>query len=173
MRTARFLLALFGAAAIQAVGVHTIGSFFMVIDLFLVLAVFNALESGPAGSMLGGSVAGLAQDALSGGFFGLHGFVDTLVAWAVMKVRQRLVIQQAGQVGLLFALAAAFQLTLLALLQYSMLPGSRLPDVLTMAVRMVATGTAGILLSIFSERAGRRLDAWREQRRRRLRLEVD
>jgi rod shape-determining protein MreD len=173
MRTLRFLIGLFLATALQVLGVHLDGSFLLFVDLFLVLAVAAGLDHGPVGSMLAGSVAGLAQDALTGGLFGLNGFADTFVAWAASRLEQRVVIQRPLEVGLLFALAAALQQTLLVLLQYLMLPGADLPGLEVMALRMATSGLAGMTLFVAVRRSRERLEAWRERRRRRLALEID
>lgn len=173
MTVARFLAGLLVAAAVQILGIHLYGSFFLLIDLFLVLAVFTSLDHGPLGSMFAGSAAGLAQDALTGGLFGLHGFADTFVAWAASRLRQRVVIQHPLQVGLLFALAAALQQTLLVALQYLMLPGAALPGLGVMALRMVTTGVAGMSLFVLVRRLRASFGAWREKRRRRLALDLD
>ncbi len=173
MRILRFVLGLLLAAALQTFGLHLNSSFFLAIDLFLVLAVYNSLDNGPAASMLGGSVAGLAQDALTGGLYGLHGFADTFVAWAAARLRQRLVIQQPVQVGLLFALTAALQQTILVILQYLMVPGTLLPGLGVMVVRMITTGVAGCLLFLSAGRMRHHVDTWRARRSQRLGLEVD
>ncbi len=173
MRILRFAIGLLLAAALQTLGLHLTSSFFLAIDLFLLLAVYNSLDNGPTASMLGGSVAGLVQDALTGGLYGLHGFADTLVAWAAARLRQRLVIQQPIQVGLLFALTAALQQTILVMLQYLMVPSTLLPGLGVMVVRMATTGVAGSLLFLSAGRVRHRLGSWRESRRRRLGLEVD
>lgn len=173
MRLGRFLAALVAAAAVQALGLHLYSGFFVAIDLFLVVAVYFSLDDPPVASMLRGTAAGLVQDALTGGLFGLHGFADTFVAWAASRLRQRVVIQQPLQVGVLFALAAALQHTLLVALQYLMLPGSLLPGLGAMTLRMVATGTVGALVYVAAGHLRRRLTAWRERRRRKLALEID
>lgn len=173
MNLVRFVIALFLAAAVQTLGLRLHGSFFLAIDLFLIVAVYFSLDGGPVPSMLRGSLAGLVQDALTSGLFGLHGFANTFVTWAAARLRQRVVIQQPLQVGLLFALAAALQHTLLTALQYLMLPGSPLPGLGMMAVRMVTTGILGALAYVLAGHLRARLRTWRDKRRRKLALEVD
>ena len=172
MRGLRFVLALLLATTVQMLGQRH-GSFFLATDLLLLAAVYNSLESGPAGSMLGGTAAGLVQDTLTGGLFGLHGFANTLVAWAVVMLRQRLSIQQPLQIGLAFALAAALQLASIASLEYWMLPGAALPGIEVMVLRMVTTGILGVLTVTAVDRVRTRLSGWRHQRQQRLRLGVD
>lgn len=173
MKVVRFLIGLLLAAAFQVLGVHLYGSFLLFVDLFLVLAVAASLDHGPVGSMLAGSVAGLTQDALTGGLFGLNGFADTFVAWAASRLEQRVVIQRPLEVGLLFALAAALQQTLLVLLYFLMLPGSDLPGLEVMALRMASSGLVGLTLFVAVRRSRQRFEDWRERRRRRLGLEID
>ena len=173
MRTARFLVGLLLATAFQILGIHLWGPFLLVIDLFLVLAVAASLDHGPVGSMLAGSVAGLVQDALTGGLFGLNGFADTFVAWSASRLKQRIVIQRPLEVGLLFSLAAALQQTLLVLLQFLMLPGGELPGLEVMALRMVTAGAIGMTLFVFLQRSRQKLESWRERRRRRLAIDID
>lgn len=173
MRTVRFLTGLLLATAFQVLGVHLWGSFLLAVDLFLVLAVAASLDHGPVGSMLAGSVAGLAQDALTGGLFGLNGFADTFVAWSASRLKQRIVIQRPIEVGLLFTLAAALQQTLLVLLQFLMLPGGELPGLEVMALRMVTSGAIGMALFVLLRRVRLQLESWRERRRRRLAIDID
>jgi rod shape-determining protein MreD len=63
------------------------------VDLVLVVVVFTALSAGPVTGLLTGTVAGLAQDALSHGVLGVSGFAKTLVGFL------------AGTFGLQFILA--------------------------------------------------------------------
>jgi rod shape-determining protein MreD len=137
-----------------------------------VLAVWNSLSSSVSWSLVGGSAAGLCRDALSSGLYGLHGFADTLVAFASARVQQRLLIQQPLQIGLLFAVAAAFQLAVLAALQYLLLPGSEMPSAGSGVARMASCGVLGTLLSVSSTRFRKALDQRREQRRKRLGISI-
>jgi rod shape-determining protein MreD len=51
------------------------------IDLVLIVVVYVAIKSGPVTGLLAGSVAGLIQDALSGGIVGILGLAKTLVGF--------------------------------------------------------------------------------------------
>ena len=53
------------------------------LDLVLIMVVYVALTSGPTTGILAGAVAGLAQDALSGGIIGIGGLAKTIVGYAV------------------------------------------------------------------------------------------
>lgn len=51
------------------------------IDLVLIVVVYIALKSGPAAGLLGGTVAGLIQDALSNPILGIGGLAKTVVGY--------------------------------------------------------------------------------------------
>jgi len=172
MRTARFLLGLLAVTAFQILGQKLFPQFFELVDLFLVLVVYNALVVGPVGSMAGGSVAGLAHDALTGGLFGLFGFADTLVGWAAARLRQRLVVRQPAQVAMLFALAAAVQQLAVVVVTVLMLPSSDFPSPSTMVVRMVTTAGIGTLVFVVAGRSQLYYARWKQNRHKRLRIDL-
>ncbi len=166
MKFLRLIVGLVCATLLQIFGLHFFSGFSLAFDPFLILVVYHSLSNTPAWSSLAGSLTGLAHDSLSGGFYGLHGFADTLVAYASSRLQQRLVIQQPHQVGLLFVLAAAFQLAALATLQFLLVGGSELPGPGTMIARMMTSGLAGAGLFVLDGKA-RELDARRRARQRR------
>ena len=170
MKLLRFVVGLVCATLLQALGLRVSSHFFLAVDPFLILVVYHSLDSTPAWSSIGGSIAGLAQDALSGGLYGLHGFANTLVAYASSRLRQRLVIQQSRQVGLLFVLAAAVQLAVLAVLQFLLVGGAELPGLGTMIARMASSGIAGAALFVLADRSRQWHGRWRARRRRRLKI---
>ncbi len=170
MKLLGFLLGLAAAAALHTLGARLAAGFPAAFDLFLVVVVYNSLSSRLAWSTAGGSAAGLLRDVLSGGLYGLHGFADTLVAYLTARLRERLVIQKPLQVGLLFALAAATQLVILAILQFLLVSGADLPGLGTLAARMVTCGILGPLLLLFDVRLRSVTARWRERRRRRLKM---
>jgi len=51
------------------------------IDLVLIVVVYIALKSGPVAGLVGGTVAGLIQDALSNPILGIGGLAKTLVGF--------------------------------------------------------------------------------------------
>lgn len=172
MQTARFLLGLVAVTACQILGQKVFPSFFELVDLFLVLVVYNALVVGPVGSMCGGSVAGLAHDALTGGLYGLLGFADTLVGWAAARLRQRLVIRQPAQVAMLFALAAAVQQLAVIVVTVLMLPDSDFPEATAMVARMATTAGIGTLVFVVAERSRIYVARWKQNRNKRLRIDL-
>ena len=170
MKLVRFLVGLTLAALVQALGLRLFAPFSLAIDPFLILAVYHALDNTPAWSTVGGSVAGLTHDALSGGLYGLNGFANTLVAHLSSRLRQRLVIQQPSQVALLFVLAAALQLAVLALLQLSLVSSAELPGLGTMAARMISSGAIGASLFVLAHKSRHWQRQWRARRRGRLKI---
>ena len=170
MKLLRFAIGLVCATLLQALGLRLSSHFFLAVDPFLILVVYHSLDSTPAWSSIGGSTAGLAQDALSGGLYGLHGFADTLVAYTSSRLQQRLVIQQPPQVGLLFVLAAALQLAILATLQFLLVGGAELPGLGMMIARMASSGIIGTALFIFAGKARQWERNWSARRRRRLKI---
>ncbi len=170
MKFLRFIVGLVLAVLLQALGLRLFDNFALGFDPFLILVVYHSLDGSPAWSSIGGSVAGLAQDALSGGLFGLHGFANTFVAFASCRFRQRLVIQQPSQVGLLFVLSAALQLAILATLQFLIVSGAELPGLGSMAARLVSSGVAGATLYVMAGKARELDQQWRARRGTRLKL---
>ena len=61
-------------------------------DLVLVVVVYVALTMGPATGMLAGTVAGLAQDALSSGVIGIGGLAKTVVGFLAGVVGTQFIV---------------------------------------------------------------------------------
>lgn len=83
MKALRVLLGLAAAVAFQTTlsgWVVRGGSAF---DLVLIVVIYVALTSGPMTGLLAGTVAGLAQDALSSGVLGIGGLAKTLIGYGV------------------------------------------------------------------------------------------
>ncbi len=170
MKLLRFFIGLICAVLLQTLGLRLFSHFALIFDPFLILVVYHSLDGSTAWSSIGGSTAGLAQDALSGGPYGLHGFANTLVAYAASRLRQRLVIQQPSQVGLLFVLSAALQMAILASLQFLLVSGAELPGLGSMAARLASSGIIGAMLFVFAGKVRGWERGWRARRRTRLKL---
>jgi len=140
----RFLLALAVAGVAHFVGTKLVGVFPQALDLFLLVAVLKARDGKPVAGMIAGAACGLAADGLSGAPYGLHGFADTAVAYAVAAVAQRLAVQRTSGLLLVFTLAGALQQVLLAALTLLFLPGAELPSPTWMAVKAVGIGILGL-----------------------------
>jgi rod shape-determining protein MreD len=77
------------------------------LDLVLVVVVYVALTSGPVTGMLAGSIAGLAQDALSGGVIGIGGLAKSTVGFLAGAVGQQFIVTAAVPRFLMFVGATA------------------------------------------------------------------
>lgn len=164
----------FAGALLVAVVAHLVASqvypqFPRSADLLLVLTVFNGLRGNLAAGMLGGLAAGLVTDALTGGLYGMHGIADTILGYATAFASQRLVIQRATGVTLVFALAAASQQAILVVLALALVAEPRLPDLPWLVLKVVSSGLLGLALTVGSRWARGRWTRWRGSRRARLR----
>ena len=166
----RFLLGLVLAVAVHTLAIQVHAYSPQLLDPFVVLVIYQALRANAIPSAMVGSVVGLTQDAFTGGLFGLHGFANTLVAYLVSAIRQRFLIQQPLQVAVLAALGGAFQLTTLAVLQFSLIDAAEIPHPGFAFAKMLTTG----LLTMAVYLGANRFFSWernrREKRSRRLRL---
>lgn len=174
----RFVFGLVVSVTAWSLAVRMGPIFAPVFDPLLVLVVYLAVRQGVAGRPTGpltcafaGSVAGLVHDALTGGRLGLYGFADTLVAWTVAKVQQRMVIQQPLQIGLVGVLASAFQLTVLAFLQFLLVPSGQLPTLGSAVLRIAICGVLLVAVHLLAEQLRIRYARWREKRWSRLRFD--
>lgn len=81
MRSAAALAAILIAIALQTTLASLVFRNSTGIDLVLIVVVFVAIKSGPVTGLLGGTVAGLIQDALSSGILGIGGLAKTIVGF--------------------------------------------------------------------------------------------
>jgi rod shape-determining protein MreD len=146
VRSIRFAAGLALAVLVYAAGVRIAPASVQAVDLFLVVAVLNALDGNAFAGLAGGLAAGLAQDALTGGLFGLYGFADTLIGYATARAAQRLVIERASGVLPVVAVATVVQQAVVVGLAWLLLPDPRFPDPRWLAVRALTCGLLGALI---------------------------
>ena len=170
MRALRFGIALVVAALLQFAGLQVFPWFTLAVDFFLVIAVFNAMDGVVVAGMLGGCVAGLVTDALTGGPFGLFGFANTVIGYGTATAALRLVIQRASSSLLVFCLAAAAQQAIILALSLLLLPSPEAPDLRWIAVKVVTTGVLGLGLYLGRGRFRRRVEDWRRTKTARIRF---
>jgi rod shape-determining protein MreD len=164
-----FILGLAAALGIHVVGVWLVPDLPRVLDLFLVVTVLNALSGSSAGGLFGGAAAGLTHDALSGRLYGLHGFADTIVGYAVARAAQRLDLAGPGAVLVTLALATLLEeatLVLLALLLTDPQP----PEPVWVLVEALANGVVGAIAWVGASRVHAFRDRARKKRMSRIRL---
>jgi rod shape-determining protein MreD len=170
MRGLRFAVALLLVTAAHLLGVGLWSGFGLVFDLFLVVAVFNALDGDTFAGLAGGLVAGLVADAVSGGLYGLHGLADTLVGYGTAFATQRLVVQRPPSVFLVFTLAAALQQLTLASVTLLMLPHPEVTVYPWVVAKVIGTGALGVLAFIARRQLRARFSVWRRSRTVRVRM---
>lgn len=146
MRALKLAAALLAALVIHLAGVRLWPDFPRAFDLFVVVVVLNALGASSLSGLLGGMVAGLTHDVLSGGPYGLFGFADTIIGYLAARAGQRLVIQGASGVLLVVAVAVLMQRAVLLLLGAVLLAGSDAPAPLWWALQALLTGLVGAVV---------------------------
>lgn len=82
------------------------------VDLVLVAVVYVALTTGPISGMLAGSVAGLAQDALSTEVIGIGGLAKAIVGFLVGTIGQQFIVTAALPRLVMFVAATAAHLAI-------------------------------------------------------------
>ncbi|MCP4200436.1 MAG: rod shape-determining protein MreD [bacterium] len=169
MRAVKFLAGLLVAAMVHVLGVRLFDGFSSAIDVFLVVALFNALGGSPLAGLLGGLVTGWCADAMTGGLYGTYGFCNTLVGYGAAVAAQRLVIEKTSGVFLLFSLGAAVQQLLLVALSRLLRPGAAPPELTWLMVMFATVGLTGAVGFMLQGRALRWRNTWRRNRAARLR----
>ena len=95
MKAAGVILAIVAALALQT----TVLARFVIrgtlaTDLVLVVVVYVALSSGPVTGLLAGTVAGLAQDAMTSGVIGIGGLAKTVVGFLTGIAGSQFIVAQ-------------------------------------------------------------------------------
>lgn len=171
MRALKLFAGLGIAVLVHLLGVRMIPSFTLAVDVFLVVVILFALESGSLAGLFAGMLVGLVHDSLTGvPAFGLFGFADTIVGYGTARLAQRLVIQRATGVLALVSFAAVVQQATVVGLQFLLLPDPELPHPLWVAVRAGICGLLGTAVHIASIHWRRTAETRRRGRMSRLRL---
>ena len=169
MRALRLGIALLLALAVQTTLAHAALGNRAVVDLVLVLVVFVAIRHGAVTGLLFGSLAGLCQDALSGGIIGVGGLAKSIVGASVGALATQFIIVNPLPrfvvfLGATLAHAACF-LGIYALVDAQTI-GNPWGIVLPQAVM---SAVIGLLVFASVERLP---DAWRRRRMRRTHLRI-
>ena len=94
MKAAGAILAVAVALAIQTTLARFLVRGSVAVDLVLVAVVYVSLSSGPVTGMLTGTLAGLIQDALSGGVIGIGGLAKTIVGFLAGIIGTQFIVAQ-------------------------------------------------------------------------------
>jgi rod shape-determining protein MreD len=92
VKAAGVFLGVIVALALQTTVVPFVWSGKSNLDLVLVVVVYTALQFGPTSGLLTGAVAGMAQDALSGGVIGVAGLAKTIVGFLAGAVASQFIV---------------------------------------------------------------------------------
>jgi rod shape-determining protein MreD len=171
LRLARYVASLLVALLVHTLGVWLIPEYGRAVDLFLVLTVLYGLRGDSLGGLAGGLTAGLVEDVLTAGPFGLHGFANTLVGYGAARLAQRLVIERPSGVFLLTAAGSAVQQALLASLVLLLLPERELPAPMWIGIRAAVCGVIGMVVFIATQRWRSGAETRRLGRGKKLRLD--
>lgn len=166
----RFAAALAAALVLHLIGTRLLPEWPLIVDLMMIVVVFNALEGNTLSGMIGGLVAGWVTDALTGQAFGLFGLVDTIIGYGTAYAVQRIVIQRPAGAALLFALASAAQQGLVLGLSLFLVSTPEAPAYPWLLVKAATTGLLGAAVFFARQRLLSRVDLWRHTRQTRIRL---
>lgn len=142
------------------------------LDLALVVVVFLALRRGRVTGLLSGSVAGLAQDALTGGVLGIGGLAKSVVGFAAGVTGTQFIVTHHVPRLLVFALATVAH-TLLFTGMSVLLDLQRLDtQFVELAFRALVNALTGVMLFGFVDFLPGARERWRARRevRRRARF---
>jgi rod shape-determining protein MreD len=166
----RFLAGLLAVFVTHLLGVTFVPYFSSAIDLFLVLIVLEASRGDELRGMLAGVVTGLAEDALSGALYGLHGFAGTVVGFAVARTSRRMASQDPGVLGLVALGAQPLHELVVALLESLLVPEGGRPELAWVAARTLSTAVLSFAVLVVGERLGQRYGDWQQTRTRRVKI---
>lgn len=85
------------------------------VDLVLVAVVYLSLKAGPTVGIVSGTVAGLAQDALTTGVVGIGGLGKTIVGYLAGTVGRAFIVAQPLPRFLVFFLATIVEMAIITL----------------------------------------------------------
>ena len=163
MRALRIALALALALVLQTLLAHAMGNR-SVIDLVTVTVIYFALGTGPAAGIVIGSVAGLAQDAMSGGIVGVSGFASCLVGFAAGALGSQFIVTSTLPRFVVFAAGSAVQAACVLGLYALITPQGFGVSPATVAAQALFNGVAGVLAFMVVERTPQAVERRRLRR---------
>jgi rod shape-determining protein MreD len=160
MRQLKIALVLAVAVILQT-SLRAVWPLFVYVDLPLIVVVYVALQRDALQALFVGAVAGLATDALSGGLLGAGGFSKTLVAFLVVSLATRVMLDNPLARIPVLAGASLVDDAIYVLLQRMLGQPPNYRFVERASFKLIGTAVAGSILlylldMIFSERARQR-----------------
>jgi rod shape-determining protein MreD len=92
VKAAGTFVAILVALALQTTVIPFLWAGKSTIDLVLVVVVYSALQFGPTAGILTGAIAGMSQDALSGGIIGVGGLAKTIVGFLAGTLASQFIV---------------------------------------------------------------------------------
>lgn len=165
MRALKLLVAVVAALVAQLVLVALLPPVARFVDPFVLAIACIAMTGRVGWASSSGAVLGLAQDALSGGLYGLHGFAGTAVAFVMARTARMVDLHKSYYIALFFACAVVIQQLVLQGLLLVLDPRPELLSVGDLALRAGIAAPLGALLVAGLERLGDSFGSWRSRRR--------
>lgn len=166
----RLVVGLLVATALQAGLTAVAPGLAGLVDPFVVVMVWVAVATTPMPAQVAGMVTGFARDVFTGRPFGLGGFAGTLIGYAVARFAQHLLVRQPRTIALVFALAAAAEQAIVAVLEIVLMGDPVIPAIDQVAIRVIATTMLGVVWYNSEHALLRAIARWRRERGGRLRL---
>ncbi|HEX7486983.1 MAG TPA: rod shape-determining protein MreD [Vicinamibacterales bacterium] len=116
------------------------------VDLVLVVVVYLSLRSGPTVGIVSGTVAGLAQDALTTGVVGIGGLGKTIVGYLAGTVGTVFIVAQPLPRFLVFFVGTIIEMTAITGFHALLDPGPHLVPVGAIVAQAFGNSLVGIVL---------------------------
>jgi len=134
------------------------------VDLVLVAVVFLSLRAGPTAGILSGTVAGLAQDALTTGIVGLGGLGKSVVGYLAGTVGRAFIVAQPAPRFLVFFAATLVEMTIITAFHVVLDPGPHAVPVGAIVAQAFGNSLVGVVLFQVVESVPRVIERRREGR---------
>ena len=134
------------------------------VDLVLVAVVFLSLRTGPVPGILSGTVAGLAQDALTTGIVGIGGLGKSVVGYLAGTIGRAFIVAQPLPRFLVFFAATILEMTIITLFHLVLEPGPQAVPVGAIVAQAFGNSLVGVVLFQIAESVPRALERRRAGR---------
>jgi rod shape-determining protein MreD len=134
------------------------------VDLVLVAVVYLSLRTGPTVGIVSGSVAGLAQDALTTGVVGIGGLGKTVVGYLVGTVGRAFILTQPLPRFLVFFVATLVEMTIITLFHVALDAGPYTVPAGAIVAQAFGNSLVGVVLFQLTESVPRAIERRRTGR---------
>ena len=134
------------------------------VDLVLVAVVYLSLKAGPTVGIASGTVAGLAQDALTTGIVGIGGLGKTVVGYLAGTMGRAFIVAQPLPRFLVFFAATIVEMTIITLFHAVLDPGPYTVPVGAVVAQAFGNALVGVVLFQVAESVPRAIERRRAGR---------